>query len=210
MGATSAAGSGVVVPVKAFRAAKLRLAGALDAAQRIALARAMAGRVVAAADPLPVTVVCDDPEVAAWAESVGARTLWTPGLGLDGAVSAGVDALVAEGTARVMVAHADLPAATGLAALARSQVDGVTLVPDRRNDGTNVIIVPADARFEFSYGPGSFGRHRVEATRLGLGVHVVRDAALAWDIDVPDDLDAPPGLAAGALDLEAAAGPARR
>ena len=62
----------VLVPVKAFHQAKLRLAPALDQAQRAALAREMATNVVRAAGDLPVAVVCDDDEVAAWAATVGA------------------------------------------------------------------------------------------------------------------------------------------
>ena len=40
-----------------------------------------------------------------------------------------------------------------------------TLVPDRRLDGTNVLAVPTEAGFRFAYGAGSFGRHRAEAQR---------------------------------------------
>jgi 2-phospho-L-lactate guanylyltransferase len=179
----------VLVPVKAFTAAKARLAAALDAPARAALARTMATRVVAAAAPLPVTVVCDDEEVAAWAASVGAGVVWTPGRGLNGAVQDGVASLEAAGVARIVVAHADLPLATGLAELAGGT--GVTIVPDRHGDGTNVLVIPAGAGFRFAYGPGSCAAHRAEATRLGLPVAVVESVALGWDVDVPADLAHP-------------------
>ena len=65
---------------------------------------------------------------------------------------------------------------------------GVTLVPDRRDDGTNVICVPADAGFAFAYGPGSFHRHGAEAIRRGLPLRVVREPLLGHDVDVPADL----------------------
>jgi len=180
---TSAA---VVVPVKAFRAAKLRLSPALDAPARAALARELAGTVVAAAAPLDVVVVCDDDEVRDWARSLGARPVWCPGRGLNGAVADGVAFLRDEGVERAVVAHADLPLATSLGWVA--DFDGATLVPDRRLDGTNVLAVPTGAGFGFAYGSGSFGRHRAEAARLGLPVRVVEDAALAWDVDFPADL----------------------
>src|SRR5258708_32525759 len=80
----------VLVPVKAFARAKVRLAPALDAAARAALAEAMASQVLAAATSLPVAVVCDDPGVADWARRHGARVVWEPGRGLNGAVEAGV------------------------------------------------------------------------------------------------------------------------
>lgn len=187
----------VVVPVKAFHVAKVRLAPALSPARRDELARLMATAVVRAAAPLAVTVVCDDPEVRRWAIEVGARVEWTPGLGLDGAVAAGVVAVAATGADRVVVAHADLPLATGLDHVVGEA--GVVIVPDRRADGTNVIAIPARSGFRFAYGPGSFARHRAEAARLGLPLEVRDDLALSWDVDLPDDLRLPDGddLAAG-------------
>lgn len=157
----------------------------------------MADHVLAAARPLPTAVVCDDATVAAWAAARGASVVWAPGRGLDGAVAEGVRALAGTGARRVVVAHADLPLATDLAWVAG--FDGVTLVPDRRDDGTNVVCVPASAAFAFSYGPGSFARHAAAAHRLGLPLRVVRERRLGSDLDVPADLE-----------LVAAAGWARR
>jgi 2-phospho-L-lactate guanylyltransferase len=178
----------VLMPVKAFADGKARLAPTLDRNGRAELCRMMAGRVLEAAAPLAVAVVCDDPEVAAWAVANGAMVLPEPGRGLNGAVEAGVARLEALGAAEVLVAHADLPMARGLARLAG--FDGVTLVPDRRDDGTNVVCLPAGVGFRFAYGPGSFGRHRAEAERLGLPYRVVRQPDLAWDVDVPSDIPA--------------------
>jgi len=181
----------VLVPVKGFATAKARLAPVLGPDDRRALARQLAEVVLAAAAPLPVLVVCDDAEVASWATACGARVLRVEPRGLDAAVTEGVAALAGEGVERVVVAHADLPRAAGLADLAGAPGDGVTLVPDRAEDGTNVAVVPAAAGFRFAYGPGSFGRHVAEARRLGLGPRVVRRDELAWDVDVPADLPAP-------------------
>ncbi len=103
----------VLVPVKAFGRAKLRLAEVLDGPARAALAREMADRVLTAAAPLPVAVICDDDAVAAWAESRGARVLWRPGHGLNGAVNDAVATVADEGVDRILVTHADLPLATG-------------------------------------------------------------------------------------------------
>lgn len=184
----------VVVPVKAFSVAKRRLAPALDAGARAALARRLASVVVAAAHPLPVLVVCEDDEVAAWAATVGAEVVWSPGRGLDGAVADGVAHAAAGGSTRVIVAHADLPLARDLPALLDVAAD-VVLVPDRRRDGTNVAVVPARAGFSFSYGTRSFERHRAEARRLRLSVGLQDDPSLAWDVDVPADLEHPAVLA---------------
>lgn len=179
----------VLIPVKAFREAKGRLAEALTPAERAELSRSMATAVVRAAAPLPVWVVCDDDAVAEWAAAVGASVLWKPDRGLNGAVNEGVADLAALGVDTVIVAHADLPHARSLAHVA--EVGGVALVPDRHDDGTNVAAVPAGSGFVFAYGPGSFRRHTAEAARLGLPLRVVREARLAWDVDRPVDLLAP-------------------
>ncbi len=178
----------VLVPVKSFGEAKLRLAPSLDPPRRAALARAMATHVVTSAAPMPTAVVCDDAEVAAWARDLGALVVWEPERGLNRAVEAGVARLAAGGATRVVVAHADLPQAGRLEWVARFA--GVTVVPDHRDNGTNVICVPGDAGFTFSYGPGSFTRHGAEAHRLGLALRVVREPSLSHDVDLPADLAA--------------------
>jgi 2-phospho-L-lactate guanylyltransferase (CobY/MobA/RfbA family) len=68
----------------------------------------MASHVVACAGALPVAVVCDDTEVAAWARDHGALVVWEPERGLNRAVEAGVARLAREAARRVIVAHADL------------------------------------------------------------------------------------------------------
>ena len=176
----------VLVPVKAFALAKRRLTVALGDDERRALVRRMAEQVLRAAAPLPVAVVCDDPEVADWASGHGALVLWDPGRGLNGAVQSGVAQLAQRGVRRVIVAHADLPMARDLPRLAG--FDGITLVPDRRDDGTNVVELPTGAGFRFSYGPGSFARHRAECDRLGLAARVMREPFLSYDVDWPSDL----------------------
>ncbi len=175
--------SAVVVPIKAFARAKARLAPVLDEQARADLARRMAERVLAAAGSLPVTIACDDEEVAAWARQHGAAVAWTPGTDLNGSVTQAVAAVDAD---RVVVAHADLPKARDLLIVVGD--GGVVLVPDRRHDGTNVLSIPRDAGFTFQYGPGSFERHRAEAARLGLEVVVIEPPDLTWDVDEPADL----------------------
>jgi len=182
--------------VKAFDQSKRRLHLALNPTERAELSRAMADRVMGAAYPLPVAVVCDDNEVAEWARGHGALVIWEPGRGLNGAVEAGVDHLAAMGVVQVTVAHADLPRASELATV--GDAEGITLVPDRYGNGTNVMALPADARFQFSYGPGSFARHRAEAHRLGLVVRILDRPDLAWDVDEPADVV--PVAATGRID----------
>ena len=182
----------LLVPVKSFHEAKLRLSGVLDDHAREALARTLGAIVLGSTPELATYVACDDGEVADWALGQGAFVLWTPGLGLSGAVRAGVAYLGEIGYALAVVAHADLPFIVSLASFGNE--GEVTLAPDRRLDGTNVAAVPTDADFGFSYGAGSFERHREEARRLGLTLQVVHDPRLGSDVDLPSDLDLLDGL----------------
>lgn len=193
----------VLIPVKGFRLAKGRLADRLSESERHELARTMASQVVKAAGPLPTKIVCDNDEVADWARSVGAEVLWVDAAGLNPALTAAVAALEAQDSAsdrsagrsggsssggHVLIAHADLPHAQTLAGLAEAGT--VTIVPDRHLDGTNVMALPLGTGFQFRYGPDSFRAHCDEAQRCGLDLRIRRVAALEFDIDTPEDLDA--------------------
>jgi 2-phospho-L-lactate/phosphoenolpyruvate guanylyltransferase len=179
----------VLMPVKAFTAAKGRLSVVLDRFARAELARWLAGRVVAAAGGLPTFIACDDDEVAAWADGHGASVLWSPGLGLNGAVDAGRATIAGKGFDHVIIAHSDLPLATDLAVLAAPRT--ITLVPDRRRDGTNVVASPLDVDLPAAYGGGSFARHFAAALATGRRVEVRPDPRLSLDVDTPDDLAHP-------------------
>jgi 2-phospho-L-lactate guanylyltransferase len=175
----------VLIPVKAFHAAKERLRGAMADADRERLARWMAERVVMATRPLPTFVACDDDDVAAWAESLGAGVVWGPGLGLNGAVDHGVDLIAGKGADHVIVAHGDLPLPERIGSVARR--GRVVLVPDRRRDGTNVMSRPCDAPLAAAYGRGSFRRHLAAARAADLAVTVRHDPQLSIDVDTIDD-----------------------
>lgn len=176
----------VLVPVKAFEEAKTRLSPAMELSDRARLAKEMATHVVRSAAPMSVAIACDDEDVASWAQAEGATVIWCPGTDLNGAVQQGFAELGAQGVAHVVIAHSDLPFAAGLGHL--GAWPGVTLVPDRHGTGTNVMALPTDCDFCFSYGANSFSRHVVEAVRMRRGMRIVHESALSWDIDDPADL----------------------
>lgn len=180
----------VLVPIKSFDLAKGRLAEVIEPTTRADLARRMAATVIAAAAPLPVWVVCGDHVVADFARANGAHVIWREPQGLNRAVADGTEFLASRGCTRAVIAHADLPLATDLGALAPPDAgDTVYLVPDRRDDGSNVLSIPLGRGFEFHYGPGSAAAHRREASRCGLPFRTIVDADLGWDIDLPEDLE---------------------
>ena len=62
-------------------------------------------------------------------------------------------------------------------------------MPDRHNDGTNIIGLPTEIDFSFRYGPGSLKRHKREAERFDLPLSIMKDTKFGFDIDNPDDLE---------------------
>lgn len=144
-----------------------------------------------AAAGAPVVVVSSAPEVVAWAATVDAVVVPDPG-SLDEAARRGVAELARLGCARAVVAHADLPLVTSFAAVTHDAGrPTAALVPCHRGDGTPVLSLPTAAiDFGFAYGPGSFRRHVAAARAADLAVRVVRDPALAFDVDTVDDVDA--------------------
>lgn len=189
-GRSAALDAGIVIPIRAFSSGSARLAATLSPERRAALARWMADHVVAAAGTLPVVIVSSDTEVLLWADGHGLATVDDPG-SLDAAATAGVAWCRRAGLPRAVIAHADLPLARP-AALEAFAVDGlldvVAIVPCHRDDGSPVLSVPTRRPFPFAYGPGSLRRHARRATACGLALRVVRDPALAFDVDLPEDL----------------------
>jgi 2-phospho-L-lactate guanylyltransferase len=179
----------VLVPVKRFSAAKGRLAGVLTDHDRARLAEWMASRVLEVVAEIPTFVACDDEDVAAWARRMGAEVIWGAGLGLNGAVDDGVERIASSGFDHVVISHADLALPASLLEVATE--GSITLVPDRRHDGTNVMSFPAAHRLSAAYGGGSFSRHLEQALAVPIPVEVRSDHQLSLDLDTPRDLAHP-------------------
>jgi 2-phospho-L-lactate guanylyltransferase len=146
----------------------------------------------------PVVVVTPDAEVAAIAESCGARVLLeSTAQGHSAAVMTGFAHATAHGAALALTLPADAPLVTP-AEVARlidaAGTEGgarVVLTPSHDRDGTNAVLAaPPDALFSLSFGPGSFARHLAAAGVTGLACRVVELAGLGMDVDEPRDLQA--------------------
>ena len=188
----------VVIPAKEFTAAKQRLADALPAPARAALARAMLEDVLAALAGAPVdrvVVVTPDAEVAAVAERGGATVVReTEGRGHTAAVARGV-ALCREWGATVMLTvPGDLPCLT--ADEIRRILDAcgpapaAVFVPSRSGLGTNAAcLAPPDA-VPLRFGEPSFADHLAAARARGIEPVILSLPGAGLDIDRPEDLAA--------------------
>ena len=162
---------GVLLPVKSFNNAKARLSSVLNAKERAALSRSLAEGVISACAGVPVWVICEDEEVERWASNLGTQVIRNVGTGLN----------------EVLISHADLIFPGDLPSL--FERDGIILVPDRHNDGTNIIGLPTEIDFSFRYVPGSLKRQKREAKRFDLPLSIIKDTKFGFDIDNPDDLE---------------------
>ncbi len=154
--------------------------------RRAQLGRELATSLVQANRDLNVVIVSDDDDVESWARTLSVQFLRESRPGLSQAVATAHTELRAAGTPQMIVAHSDLACASSLSWIAA--FEGVTIAPDRRNEGTNVLAMATDVEFVFSYGPHSFGRHYRQALETGLAVRVVADRHCANDLDAPSDL----------------------
>ncbi|MFP3713292.1 2-phospho-L-lactate guanylyltransferase [Puerhibacterium sp. TATVAM-FAB25] len=211
-----------VVPLRDGVSGKSRLATALDPGARRRLVAALARHVVATLlavdDVVRVVVVTADPP---FAREVLAGPGGGPGggrleilpqpadrPGLNAALDVAREAVLTESVAaaRLLVAHADLPALTPDDVVALLAPGGggtaaeVVVATDRHGAGTNLLALPLagpGARFAFRFGVGSRAAHEAEAARHGLRAVVVERPGTAADLDTLDDWDElPPAVRA--------------
>jgi 2-phospho-L-lactate guanylyltransferase len=188
-----------VLPVKSFGRAKERLGEALGGAERVELARAMVGDVLAAlgrVEGLDATVVVTaEPAAVRAAEAAGAVVVHDPEeAGQSAAAIRGVAAAAERGATRVLLVPGDCPALdpveVGRLLGAVHAPPHVTIVPDRHGSGTNALLIAPPLALEPSFGPGSFARHNAHAHAAGVAVTVTDVPSLGLDVDTPGDLAA--------------------
>ena len=182
------------IPLKGFDAAKGRLSGHLPGDRRASLARATAGRLLAAGRDAGFTVAIATPseDVRRWAHRQGVDVLTEPpDGGLDGAAAA-----IADTGDPWCVVHGDLPlvSAADLTLLRHHLLAGHSVIAPSRDGGTNAL--GSSGAMKFSYGPGSFVRHLAALANRSPAVIVT--VGLSIELDTIFDLEAVAGLQAGA------------
>lgn len=187
-----------IVPVKPLRRGKSRLAGALTEDQREELNRVLLQRTLKTLLELKeveqVLVVSRDSAALALAREMGARTVQEDGApALNTALKRATVVAQVYTSSSVLVIPADLPLLTAAdvrALLARATNPPVVVIaPDRRQEGTNALLLaPADL-IEYDFGRGSFKRHCARAAAAGARLEIVDLPSLGLDLDLPEDLE---------------------
>jgi 2-phospho-L-lactate guanylyltransferase len=189
-----------VVPIKALDQAKSRLAPVMGPADRRALVLEMLRHtlsVLRISDGLRgIVVISPDPEVGEVAVVQGADFLpESGGGGLNGALAQASASLPAGRGQGMLVIPGDLPhlRLSSIRELVSLAVPcGVVIAPDRRERGTNALLVAPPDLIPFCFGPDSFRLHLAAAAAAGVTPIVVRSPDLAMDVDVPEDLSLVP------------------
>lgn len=185
----------ILVPCKSLALGKSRLAGLLSPEQREALCRQFLAdtlrNAIEVAGAIGVKLISTDADAQAMAKDLGIEAYATDWPDLNAALSAVRQQILATSRPRdILVLPIDLPLATpdSLKQVLETAGD-VVLVPDRKNVGTNVLLLrmAALAAFRFAYGADSLRIHFEQASACGRKVSLFRDDRLAFDVDEPED-----------------------
>lgn len=185
-----------VVPVKETVFAKQRLSEVLSPRLRQDLALAMFEDVMQALAAVPglggIAVVTLDAHATEIALRWGAE-IWTDGAreGHTGAVTAAARRLEADGFTMLTI-PGDVPliSPTDISQVLRLHADApaFTIVPAWDERGSNTILCSPANLVPLRFGPDSFWPHVAAARQFGLTPRVVRNRAIALDVDEPADL----------------------
>ncbi len=188
-----------IVPIKQLKTAKGRLSGLLTPRQRSQLCFAMLRDVL---DSLKssrlvrdIYIITPDSSLEKRLDSYH-RTVTvlkeTKQSTLNGAVTYAEEFFSGNGVSHLLIIPGDVPLITAaeLDDLVISGLEtGMTLVPDRMLQGTNLLMLHLPTPICPCYGPGSFQKHRCQAEKKGVSCRVRTSFRLSCDIDVPEDLE---------------------
>ena len=189
------ASAAAVIPIKRLGNAKQRLATRLRPTERAGLVLRLFDRqlklLVAMPEIKQVVVVTADPQVKALAEMRGAIVALQPDEGVNAAMQAGIDAAFDRGAETVLAIHGDLPFAEAddIRELLRASEPGLFVIaPDRRERGTNAIVLRRGMSIELQFGADSCQRFLAAGESAGYPIRLVCAAGLGFDLDLPADL----------------------
>ncbi len=187
-----------IVPVKPLRRGKSRLAGSMTDDERAELNRMLLERTLRTLIDLreveEVLVVSRDSSALAIARELGARTVQEDGAPtLNTALKRATVVAQVYASRGVLVVPADLPLLTRddiLTLLQHAQNPPVVVIaPDRREKGTNALLLSPANLIEYDFGGDSFRRHCERARKAGARLEIVKLPSLGLDLDLPEDLE---------------------
>jgi 2-phospho-L-lactate guanylyltransferase len=121
---------------------------------------------------------------------------------LNDALARATQAVTAWNAQSVLIAASDIPLMTvqdveSILGMGDRVGDVVVIASDRRQEGTNALLVRPPGLIPYRFGTDSFHRHVEEAEKVGATVQVYQSPSLALDVDVPADLELYQGILNG-------------
>lgn len=186
-----------IVPVKPLADAKTRLAGVLSETERVALAEKLLRRTLLkltrARGLDRVCVISRDETVLKIAREFGAWSIVESHNELNRALEQARMVCMANGAQAVLIVPADLPQVR-VRDIEKMIASGehapcMVIASAQRDGGTNALLLhPANA-IEFQFGENSFAKHCAAAGRAGLKIAHYDSETIAFDLDIPEDLN---------------------
>ncbi|MBN1231272.1 MAG: 2-phospho-L-lactate guanylyltransferase [Anaerolineales bacterium] len=184
-----------IVPVKPLKNGKSRLSDLLDDIQRENLNTYLLERTLKILKQIEkieqIIVVSDDETVL---ETVAKMNCFPVRESLEHdlnpAIQQAFDIARERGAEQVLILPADLPLVTVEDVCLLLEKAGEKLIvisPDRHEKGTNALVLPTNAPFQFEYGEESFQRHQSVVKELGMTLKIVNNPDIGFDIDTPQD-----------------------
>ena len=187
-----------IVPVKPLRRGKSRLAGVLTEEERLDLNSQLLIHTVDTLKEITeiehVLVVSRDQAALSLARAHGARTVQENGAPkLNVALTRATIVAKRYATRGVLIIPSDLPLISKEDVYAMLELvkdpPVVIVVPDRKKEGTNALLVCPVGLIEYDYGPNSFERHCQRARQAGARLEICDLPSIALDMDLPEDLE---------------------
>ena len=186
-----------IVPVKPFNLGKSRLAGTTSEDDRIKLNTRLLVHTLTTLSEISeisqVLVVSRDSNVLSISRDHGAKTVLENGSPrLNTALTRATIFAQLHAIYGVLILPADLPLLSKYDILslieAASNPPVVVISPDRHEEGTNALLISPAGLIEYDFGPNSFERHCRNAKLAGARLEIVNLPSLAFDLDIPEDL----------------------
>lgn len=185
-----------IIPIKQLQQSKSRLSFLLTAAERARLMRHLLTHLLDVVAQVPqianTLVITPDEEVAQIvAQYPSAQIVPEATAGLNLAVTQAVGQATLAGASGVLVLPADLPfvQVADLVQMVTAVRQPYTMVicTDRKQDGTNALLLSPPQPFRFYYGVGSFAQHLAEAEAQNYQVLPLQLEGLTFDLDTEAD-----------------------
>ncbi len=187
-----------IIPVKPFNSGKTRLSSVLNIIERKKLSKTMLDNALKAItdsqEVEQLIVVSNDSEVLTIAKKKHSIPLKEINpLNLNNAIASSVSYIIKNGGTKILVLPSDLPLISAndinnLVSLAENP-PVMVISSDRRETGTNALLLNPISKFQFNYGEESFIQHTREARTLGYRVELCNNINISLDLDLPEDLE---------------------